>query len=242
MVKNHLKSISAPKTWRIERKKTKFITRPKPGAHKLEYGISLSLLMREMIKVAKTSKEVKYILNHKDVIVDGKKRVDPRVPVGLMDVVYFPSLNLAYRMSLDEKGKLAAVKVDEKEANIKICRILNKRWVNVSTKDKKRATKMQFCLSDGRNLLLEKDNSEYKTGDSFLLRTPSQDIAEHLKFEKGVPVFLIGGRHAGQVGLIEEIMEKKILFKSKTNQIYETSKEYAVVIGKKQPLVTLIQK
>ena len=40
-MKNHLKRIASPRTWLINRKSNTFITRPKPGAHSFEHGISL---------------------------------------------------------------------------------------------------------------------------------------------------------------------------------------------------------
>jgi len=40
-MKNHLKRIATPRTWVIDRKAETFITRPKPGAHSLYFGMSL---------------------------------------------------------------------------------------------------------------------------------------------------------------------------------------------------------
>jgi small subunit ribosomal protein S4e len=78
MAKNHLKSIAAPKTWYISRKERKYIARQNPGAHKLAYSMPLSLVMNELTKVAKTAREIKYIISKKDVFVDKKKRIDER--------------------------------------------------------------------------------------------------------------------------------------------------------------------
>ena len=56
MVKNHLTRLTAPKSWPIRRKGIKFIIRPQAGAHSLKNGISLSLVVRELLKYAKTKK------------------------------------------------------------------------------------------------------------------------------------------------------------------------------------------
>ena len=63
MVKNHLSRLNAPKSWPIKRKGIKFITRPGAGAHCLDEGISLSLVIKELMKYAKTLKDkhLKYI-------------------------------------------------------------------------------------------------------------------------------------------------------------------------------------
>ena len=44
-MKNHLKLIAAPKTWFVPRKTNVFTLRPSPGAHALEYGMPLGLLL-----------------------------------------------------------------------------------------------------------------------------------------------------------------------------------------------------
>ena len=134
MVKNHLKRIAAPRTWRIARKKTVYITRANPGAHKKDLSLSLSLMMREMVKVAKSSKEVVHILHHKEVLVDGKRVRDKKRSIGLMDVVNFPELGEAYRITLDIKGKLAAVPIKGEELFLKVCRIEDKSWVKTKRK------------------------------------------------------------------------------------------------------------
>ena len=51
MVKRHLKSISTPSTWDIDRKKTKFITRPAPGAHPLNAGYSLDTILKNILNI-----------------------------------------------------------------------------------------------------------------------------------------------------------------------------------------------
>ena len=240
MVKNHLKRIAAPQTWRIARKKSTFITRPKPGAHSRAHSISLSILMRELTKVTKSSKEVKYVIHKKEVLVDGTKRHDPKLPVGIMDVVEFPQLAETFRVSLDEKGKLNAIPISDKEKNLKVCMIVNKQWIKLKGL-KNKGTKLQIQLNDGRNILLDDDKAGYKTGDSLLLEVPSQKIKECLKFEKGAIVFLLGGKHAGSLGLIEEIFDKNIIFQTQSNEKYETSKKYAFIVGKKDPKITVVK-
>ena len=116
MVKNHLKTIAVPKTWHVKRKAAKFITRPNAGAHTLESGMALTTVLRKLVKVAKTAKEVKHVLTEKEVLVDGKKRKEPKLIVGFMDVVSLPGVNESHRILLDRKGRLIAVKISEAEA------------------------------------------------------------------------------------------------------------------------------
>ncbi len=226
MVKRHLKRISAPKTWNIDRKSSTFVTRPDPGAHPLDYSMSLSLAMRELIKVAKTAKEVRQILKIKDVFVDKKKRGESKLPVGIMDVIEFPQLEEQYRILLDTKGRLTAVAIDKKEASVKLSRIVGKSKVAKG--------KVRLNTNDGRCITVDKDL--YKVGDSLELSLPGQEIKTHLKLEKGVSILLIGGSHMGALGKVEDIVENKILVKSMNNEKFETLKRYAFVIGNDKPL------
>ncbi len=231
MVKNHLKSITMPRTWQIERKKTVFVTRPNPGAHPMRHSMSLNIIMKELIKCAKTTKEVKAILHDKEVLVDGKKRNDEKYSTGLMDVISLPETKQNYRIIINKRGKLKALEIPKEESNIKLSKIENK---SVLPKGK-----MQLNLSDGRNMIIDK--KEYKTGDTLAISLPDQEIKEHLKLEVGMMALLIGGKHIGYIGKVEEIKSDVITIKIGDNS-YETLKEYAFVVGKDKPIITLEKK
>ena len=109
MKTHHLKRIAAPRTWLVQRKENTFIIRPKPGAHSLEYGLSLGVILRDVLKVGKTLAEVKKILNNKEILVDGKRRKDYRFIVGLFDVISIPALKQYHRVSLDNKGRITFI-------------------------------------------------------------------------------------------------------------------------------------
>ncbi|MFH1063469.1 MAG: 30S ribosomal protein S4e [Candidatus Woesearchaeota archaeon] len=225
MVNNHLKRIAAPRSWNIERKGTTFVMKPNPGAHPIEHSMPLSLVMREILKVARTAKEAKTLIKTKDVFVDKKKRSEERLPVGLMDVIEFPQIEEHYRMLIDSKGRLMTVKIDAKESGMKLSRIESKTRI--------KGGKTQLTLSGGRNIIVDKD--VYAVGDSLQLSLPDQKVQEHIKFEKGAFILLVGGKHAGTVAKMEELNKDKIIIKVK-NQKYETSKRYAFVVGKDKPV------
>ena len=73
MPKKHLKRQASMTTWPIERKGTKFITRPNPGK-KFKLSIPIAIVFKNMLNYCKTTKEVKKILMDKEVIIDGKRR------------------------------------------------------------------------------------------------------------------------------------------------------------------------
>ena len=61
MGKLHLKRINAPNTWPIERKTTKWISRPRLGSQSMNKSLSLNTIIKEILKIVKTSKEVRSI-------------------------------------------------------------------------------------------------------------------------------------------------------------------------------------
>ena len=68
----HLSRSKAPKNWPIKRKETKWISRPRPGAHPLSRSISINLILKKMLKYADTTREVRYIINEKTISIDKK--------------------------------------------------------------------------------------------------------------------------------------------------------------------------
>ena len=215
------------KSWDINKKDNKFITRPMPGAHSFELGMPLNLIIRDLLKYAKTNREVKKILNGKEVLVDCKIRKECKFITGFMDSISIPKLKEHYRIILNKKGKLFLLPITEQEAKIKVCKIIGKRIVKGKT---------QLNLYDSRNVLADKDN--YKVGDSVIIELPGQKIKEHLKLEKGAGVFVMNGKNTGVVGVVENIAGRKIICKQ-NNTMFEVPFDYIFVIGKNKPSIKL---
>ena len=223
---NHLKAYAAPKSWTIPRKITKWIIRPRAGAHPFERSLPIALLLKQL-GCGKTTRETKKILNEKAVMIDQKAVKDTHTSTGFMDSIHIkPNINL--RCTLDEKGRLKFIDIPEAELAKKVCRITGKQSV--------RGNKLQLTLSDGRNILAEKN--EHAVGDSLLIELPSQKIIGHFPLAKGHTAFLTSGKHTGQLGIIENIEGEKIwLIKDKKK--IETLKECAFVVGKDKPAVKI---
>ncbi len=229
MVKNHIKSASAPKSWAHGRKKTVFVTRMLPGAHKKELAMPLSIILKESLKFGKTTKEAKTILNTKILLVDQKRRKDYKDGVGFTDTISIPEIKKNYRMTISKKGKLVPKEISAEEAKIKPCKIINKKNLGKN--------RYQLLLSGGRNIIVdEKDNS--KVGDTIILELPAQKIKKTIKIENDSIVFLTGGKHIGKEGTITSIEGNKITLKHADEEI-ATKKEYAFAIGKTKSEVTL---
>ena len=228
MGKDHLARLAAPKTWHIDRKSTTFITKPVPGSHGLQSGMPINVILKEILKYASTTKEVKKILNTNEVKVDGKARKDFRFPVGLFDTLEFPNISEQFRIMLNKGGRLELIKIKKEEASVKPCKIVGKTMVK---------GKLQLNLYDGRNVLVEKDS--FKTGDSVLLKLPEQEIKDTIKLEKGTTVLLTAGKHIGDTGVVEDIIGRKAKFKLSNGDVVETPKDYVFPVGKGESVVKI---
>lgn len=222
-MKNHLKRISSPRTWKINRKCNTFITKPNPGAHSLELGMALGVIIRDMLNYTQTISEVKKMLKNEEILVEGKRRKDHRYVVGLFDVISFPKIDKNYRMTVDKKGKLILIEIDNKEANLKLSKVTGK------TKIKK--DKIQINLHDGKNILSDED---IKVGDTLLLELPSLIVKKVFKLNEGSSVMLIKGKHCGDVGNYKGMDCKEAVYLKGDEEI-KTTKKYLFVVGQNKP-------
>ena len=71
---SHLKNLVAPRSWTRHEKSKRFIVKSTPGPHSLKTSIPLIVLIRNILCLAKTKKEVVSILVNKEVFVDGIAR------------------------------------------------------------------------------------------------------------------------------------------------------------------------
>ena len=228
MAKRHLKGIAVPRTWNIHRKENVFVTRPHPGAHPMLYSMPLNLIMKELIKCAQTTREVRYILKMRQVLGDGVRRAEYKLPVGLMDVVSLPDIGEQYRIVLNQKGKLAAVPIAKDEATVKPCRVMGKTLIGKG--------RFQLNLSGNRNIIMSK--AEYAVGDTLLITLPKQEVKQHLKLENGALIYLTGGKHIGSTGTVEGIVGNTVRFKA-GKDVYEAPKRCVFVLGKEKAMITI---
>ena len=233
--RKHLKRFKAPKTWPIHKKEETWTTKTSAGPHALDNSIPLVMVLRDILGVAANAREAKIILNNGDVLVDGKARKDHRFPVGFMDVISIPKINKYYRLLPDYKGRLVLHEIEEKDSTFKLVSIEDKTTI--------KGGKTQLNLHDGRNVILEED--DYKTSDVLLLEVPEQNISDCIKYEVGSLALIIGGKHTGEIGKIDEI---NITKSSKSNTVlieteegsFLTLAKYVFVIGTDKPVISLL--
>lgn len=227
MGKKHLKRLNAPKTWPIGRKETKWVTRQNPGPHKLKYSMPLNIIIKDLLKYAKTTKETKNILNNKEILIDKIPRKEIKFPVGIFDIIEIPKTKENFLFLLNKKGTFFLKKIDDKKAEIKQLKIIGKQIL--------KKNKLQLNFYNGNNLLNE--NKDYKIGDTLLINLKDKKILKHLKLDKGSVVYLIGGKYVGLIGTVEKLpsfdkIKNNMIELKIDNKHVKTLKDYIFVIDK----------
>lgn len=228
---DHMKRLAAPKTWPLKRKVNVWVTKQSAGAHTIEGSMAAVTVLRDMVGACDTAREAKRIVGNRELFVDGKAVKNPKAPVGFMDVISIPKMNLTYRMLLTDKGKLTLVPIDEAEAAWELCRIENKTVV--------KGGKIQLNLSGGRNIVL--DANDYKCGDSLKVAFEGQQVLGHYPLATGAVVIIKDGIHSGEVKTVKEVQiirgagANMVMFDDGT----ETIKDNCYVIGTGTPAIKL---
>ena len=195
---SHLKRLAIPRSWPLPRKTTIWVTRPRAGAHSLERCMPLNIVIRDVIGLARSTREVRTILHNSLAKVDGRVVKDTRRGIGVMDVLTLGEDN--YRCVLDTNGRLRYRPISAEEAGWKVCRIEGKSTI--------KGGKTQVHLHDGRNIIVD-DASEHKTGDSLKISLPEQKVIGHIKFGEGTRCMLVGGIHVGKLADVTSFTVKR---------------------------------
>jgi len=193
--KKHLKRLAAPKSWMLDKLSGVWAPRPSTGPHKLRECLPLIIILRNRLKYALTGKEVKMILMNKYVKVDGKAKLDPKYPAGFMDVISINKIDSNFRLLYDVKGRLRLVKIDNSEAQFKLCRVTRTQLG--------RGGVPYIATHDGRTIRFP--DPEIKVGTTIRFDLKNNKIDDFYQCEVGAPVMIVKGRNTGRVGHIKRI-------------------------------------
>ena len=190
--KRHLKRLNAPKHWMLDKLGGVWAPRPSTGPHKLRECMPLIVLLRNRLKYALNTKEVKYILMQRLVKVDGKARTDKTYPAGFMDVISLDKTNEYFRLLYDIRGRFAIHRVGAEEAKYKLCRV---KALEMG------ARKVPYIVThDGRTVRYP--DPLVAVNDTVKLDIESNKIEDFIKFETGNLAMISGGKNTGRVGTI----------------------------------------
>jgi len=236
-----MKRKPAPRFWPIHRKELPWIVKPSPGAHSQDNCLSLALVLRDMLGIAKTRREGKMILAQGKVLVDGKVVAKDDLPVGIMDVISMPDASNYYRVYPSNKGLILSP-ISKEEAAFKLVRVEDKTTVQKG---------VQIALHDGSNLFVKvadpKHPSEVtnSTFDILKITLPEKQVVQSIKTKVGNMAVITGGKNIGKQGKIVEI-EKTVAKKRRQALVviedangarYQTILDFIFSIGEAEPLI-----
>ncbi len=209
------------------KKQGKYTVAPR-GPHPLEQSIVLAVLLRDYLGYVQTYKEAKKVIKQGKILVDARVIKDHRFGVGVFDVVEIPDMGRVFRV-LPKGAKLYVSEIEEREKNLKICKIIGKKAV--------KGGKIQFNLHDGRNVLGE---NTYSTQDSLLLELPGQRVTEHFPLAENMLCFVFRGKNAGKLGKIVKIERgwnlNRVLLRENGTEFYAPF-ENIIVVGRDKPAI-----
>jgi len=230
---DHLKRLNAPDSWHIAKKTTKFVTKTSAGPHNAN-AMPVAVWLRDRMGFARNMKEVKQILSQKDVIINGRPCRDPKMGIGIFDIISMPKIGKYYRILRDKDGRHVSVEIDSESAKTRLCKVKNKTVVT--------GRRIQLNMRDGANIIA--DNT-YKPGDSIVISLEPETrfkILDHFPFAVGNMAMIIGGKHSGKVARIAEITKvpgsvpnRVILEDESTKARFDTITPYIYMVGRQTP-------
>ena len=220
----------SPSFWVIKRKQGQFVIRVNPGPHSKERAYSLGVVLRDVLRVARTRQEADKILKANKVKVDGIVRRDPNYAVGLMDLVELTS-GEAYRLVPKNSVLLTPIAIEDAEKGMKLIKITSKTAI--------RGDKMQYGFHDGKTLI---SSQNMKVGDTCVIELPTVKINSHIALEKNSTVLIISGENAGNIGRIEDIKDgvfslPKRALVSFDGKSVELPVQMVMVVGTERPVI-----
>ena len=212
----HITRNNASKLWPIPRKGNKYVVVP---SHNREDGIPLLIVMRDVIGMVRTRKELKRILNEGKIEINDRKVIDEKTSLLLFDVLKFNDVNKHYRLILNENKKYGLEEISDKEAHHKINKVTNKKVL--------KGNKLQINLNNGLNLI---SSVAVKVGDSVLVNFKEKKIEKTLPVKENSKILVIKGKHMGKRGEISKIEEHEIVVNSNGSEL-KIKGEELIVLG-----------
>lgn len=234
----HLRRTTSPYWWPIPRKAGGvWAVRPSPGPHSLAYSIPLALVVRDVLRYAKTLREARMIISRGYIKVDGVVRRNYKFPVGLMDVVEIVPTGEIYRVVPDERSYYALVPITSEEADLKLLRVEGKTAV--------KGGRLQVHFHDGRNLIMPAETArQIKTFDSVLYDLKARTVRSHIPMRLGVYAVVTHGGNVGFHGQLSEIVwtlkrRQSVVLLKRGEEAKRTILDYIMAVGAETPVIKI---
>ncbi len=189
----HINRHNIGKFWPIPRKGSKYLAR---SSHNLGQSIPLVIVMREVLGLVKTKKELQKLINEKQIQINGKEIRETNYPICLFDILTLTTVKKNYKATLSENKKFAFEEVKDKDAKSREYKVLGKK---ILSKDK-----IQLNLMTGKNITTKE---KAKMADTIILGFDNK-IIEIIELKKGNNAMVLEGKHTGKKGKIDEVVER----------------------------------
>ncbi len=207
-MKQHLKTLAAPKTWPVSKSWGVFITRPFPSGALLEHTLPIDIALKLLGKASNT-REVKYILHNNTVLVDGVKAKHKKTPVKLLSTLSFQDIDEHYRLVISPKKKLCFENISKNEAQYTIARVNNKTMLKHGVLQVNLSNGWNFLMNAFEQVLKHEGLEKLNTYDSVLIHVLERKPVKVLPLKQKAAVLALGGRHLGIVGVFQGFEEQE---------------------------------
>lgn len=222
---HHLKRLTVPKQWNLDKKSGKYALRPLPGPHSKFLSIPLGYVLSRFLKVANTAKEIEYITNNKMVTVNGRDVNSVKFPVGLFDVITFKKTNQHFRIYFGANGKFKLHSISSDEAMFRLSKVISKHSHEGYT---------YTHTMDGYNFNFA--DPAINLQDTVKINIKTNEIVANFALETGKLAYTYSGPHCGRIGTVIRIdvaidLKKTIFIQDKLGKIFHVSSNDVMVIG-----------
>jgi len=190
----HLKRSHLSRKLPLPKKGTKYIARANSNSRE---GLPVVVAVRDMLKLAKTSKEVQFMINNKLLKINGRVVKDVKESLVLFNIF---EADKSYELGILPTGRYF---FEETKAKTRVCKVSG--ITNLKNK------KVQINLHDGTNVLIS-PKEKVKIGDSVEIDFGGK-LGKVLSLEKGKKVTIVSGKNVGLRGKIQEIDKNKVKIK-----------------------------
>ena len=185
----HLKRQQATKKLPIPRKGSTYVARA------LAYhnnSVPVVIAVRDMLKLARTTAEVKKMIHQKLLKINGRIVKEFRQPICLFHIF---EADKPYTLTLLPTGKFT---FSPSSSSSRLVKVTNKKLLSHNT--------IQINLHDGSNLI---SKDKINVGDSLYIDFKGK-IQKHVPLEKSREVFIMGGKYIGKKGKIQAVECKQV--------------------------------
>ncbi len=207
----HLKRNQATTKLPIKRKGTAYVVRAKSYTND---SVPVLIALRDMLKLAKTSREVKAMIHSGQLKLNGRKIKSQNESIRLFNIL---EAGKHYQLSLLPTKKFTFDEV--KDSSFRLVKVTGKKLLS--------GNKIQLNLHDGSNII---SKEKVNINDTLHLDS-SGKVSSHIPFEKAKSVFILSGKYAGLSGSLQSLSNgsAKIKLKNKEGE-KEIPKSHLIAI------------